>query len=203
MNVIPVKSVGYYIMLICVFMSCQDKTYEEPIDKSFREIKISVFDESLIKSMPQVELKLDDFQFSLASVNNTTICLELGKHRLTIKDTKSDSIYLARELLVTDNNDLLWIRFDEQPSDMDYQRHFADWKLIDTLIKTEPSNYEPYRQMKLELFIKGQLADSIISEHQRLYDDIINETQRRDIRPKSNQTKQMGFSILYHQTMKL
>ena len=78
MNVIPVKSVGYYIMLICVFMSCQDKTYEEPIDKSFREIKISVFDESLIKSMPQVELKLDDFQFSLASVNNTTICLELG-----------------------------------------------------------------------------------------------------------------------------
>lgn len=197
------KSISYCILLAIIFVSCQNEPTEKQIGKSCREIKLSVFDESLMKSMPLVEIKLDDIQISLISLHDTTICLELGKHRVRIKDTKSDSIYLESEIIVTENKDLLWIRFDEQPTYPEYQQHFSYWKLIDTLTKTDPSNNEFYQQLRIELLIEGQLPDSIISKHQQLYNGILKDTLLREISPKTNEFKQMGFSILYHQTMKI
>ncbi len=195
------KSLSYIVFFTSILVGCQNNT-KEATAKSCREITISTYDESLSKSMPAVELWLNDIQIPLVSLIDTTVCWEFGKHQLIIKDPKSDSIYLRRELIVTDNKDMLWISFYEQSSETDYQRYFAHWKLMDTLIESDPSNEIHYRQLKLDFFTKGQLSDSIISEHQGLYNHILNETQERAIRSESNQTKPNGFSIVYHQTIK-
>lgn len=200
-NKVMTKSIIPFIILTSMFLSCQNISTTGEIKTTCHEIKISVFDKSLLKTMPFAKLELGNFEIALKDFKDTTVCLEIGKQLLRIKSIETDSVYLERELSIHKNKDLLWIKFYNPSSKNVFQRHFAYWKLINTLKKIEPSKSYVLQKKKLQLFREGQIIDSIISHNQNLYDEIFKETCENNFVPESDTSEFSGFSILYHQTM--
>lgn len=202
---------NFLLLLLSGFYLFSCDIPKENLDSisSFKEINLSVIDESLTKEIPDFTILINDsviasFEKSRTQQKQWRKTIQLPKGKCTLKiQTYGDSIVLLDSLTISSQKELLWVYYNEKPTKLQFVKFFAYKKCIKQLSALGIIRKTEFESLNQNLMLSGEINDSIINSNKYLFETVKNEIENEEGLTEIFSNRKSGFSILYHQRMTL